>query len=344
MRKARAPGLSEQVSGWPTCLRVCGLMPDHLSHSIPKDLVCDFMYDFHSMVLRILRTRAQREDVQLFDQPKPKQGRGYPFWQLMGPLPQPEHREELQIRQPTTQEWRWDSDFRDDLIKWVNALVWILGKGQVSFMELAMDFECFAARTLPASPQAVYRASALPPPERARVLKLALATLKRLSTAGVVFPGGVLTKCSSLVPLAAPTVVGVSARPYFTPHPDMLKLLQNLQEYCELRWTAILQVPAPSPDTRQRNAQRAKERRETKESSPNIREHIPKLKYTSSLLPAMHTPKTLTGRWGGKRAPICSRLTTSQHTAIMEPPPGPIGYSDLPNRQLHLNMSRMHLV
>ena len=104
-------------------------MPDHLSHSIPKDLVRDFMYDFHSMVLRILRTRAQRKDVQLFDQPKPKQGRGYPFGQLMGPLPQLEHREELQIRQPTAQEWRWDSDCRDDLIKWVNALVWIPGKG-----------------------------------------------------------------------------------------------------------------------------------------------------------------------------------------------------------------------
>ena len=79
-----------------------------------------------------------------------------------------------------------------------------------------MDFECFAARTLPASPQAVYRATALPLPERARVLKLALATLQKLSVAGAVLPGGVLTKCSSLVPLGAPTVVGVSARPSIT--------------------------------------------------------------------------------------------------------------------------------
>ena len=165
-----------------------------------------------------------------------------------------------------------------------------------------MDFECFAARTLPASPQAVYRATALPLPERARVLKLALATLQKLSVAGAVLPGGVLTKCSSLVPLGAPTVVGVSARPYFTRRPDMLKLLQNLQEYCELRWTAVLQAPPPSPDTRQRNAQRAKERREATESSPSIRERIPKLKYTSSLLPAMHTPRHLTGRGGGKKS------------------------------------------
>ena len=302
MRTARALGLSDQISSWPTCLRICGLMPEHLSHGIPKGQVHEFMYGFHSMVLQILRARAHREDVQLFDQPKTKQGRGYPFWQFIGPLPRPEHREKLRIRQPTAQEWRWDSDFRDDLLRWVNELVWIPGKGQVSFMELAMDFECFAARTLPASPQAVYRATALPLPERARVLKLALATLQKLSVAGAVLPGGVLTKCSSLVPLGAPTVVGVSARPYFTRRLDMLKLLQNLQEYCELRWTAVLQAPPPSPDTRRRNAQRAKERREAMESSPSIRERIPKLKYTSSLLPAMHTPRHLTGRGGGKKS------------------------------------------
>ena len=102
--------------------------------------------------------------------------------------------------------------------------------------------------------------------------------------------------------LPSPTVVGVSARPYFTRRLDMLKLLQNLQEYCELRWTAVLQAPPPSPDTRRRNAQRAKERREAMESSPSIRERIPKLKYTSSLLPAMHTPRHLTGRGGGKKS------------------------------------------
>ena len=160
-------------------------------------------------------------------------------------------------------------------------------------MELAMDFEYFATRTLPASPQAVHKATALPLPQRARVLKLALATLQKLSTAGAVLPGGVLTKCSSL---------GVSARPYFTRRPDMLKLLQNLQQYCELRWTAVLQAPPPSPDTKRRNAQRAKERREATESSPTIRERIPKLKYASSLLPAMHTPRHLTGRGGGKKS------------------------------------------
>ena len=64
----------------------------------------------------------------------------------------------------------------------------------------------------------------------------------------------------------------------------------------------MLQAPPPSPDTRRRNAQRAKERREATDSSLSIRERIPKLKYTSSLLPAMHTPRHLTGRGGGKKS------------------------------------------
>ena len=55
MRTARALGLSDQISSWPTCLRICGLMPEHLSHGIPKGQVHDFMYGFHSMVLQILR-------------------------------------------------------------------------------------------------------------------------------------------------------------------------------------------------------------------------------------------------------------------------------------------------
>ena len=339
MRMARALGLSNQVSSWPTCLRVCGLMPEHLSHGIPKGQVHDFMYGFHSMVLQILRARAHREDVQLFEQPKTKQGRGYPFWQFIGPLPRPEHREKLRIRQPTAQEWRWDSDFRDDLIRWVNELVWIPGKGQVSFMELAMDFECFAAHTLPASPQAVYRATALPLPERARVLKLALTTLQKLSVAGDVLPGGVLTKCSSLVPLGGPTVVGVSARPYFTRRPDMLKLLQNLREYCELRWTAVLQAPPPSPDTRRRRPSGPRSGGRRRSPAPASGSAFPS-SNTHRRYCLLCTPPGISLAEGEvRRAPLYLRLTTFQHTATLElPPRGPTGCSDLPSRRPRLSL------
>ena len=99
-----------------------------------------------------------------------------------------------------------------------------------------MDFECFAGRSLPASPQAIYRATALPLPERARVLKLALVTLQKHAVSGQVVLGGVLTKCTSIVPLGGPTVVGISARPYFTRRSPMGECLPGA---CPARYLSI---------------------------------------------------------------------------------------------------------
>ena len=140
-------------------------------------------------------------------------------------------------------------------------LVWISGKGQVSFMELTMDFECFARRALPVSPLAECRGTALPLPERARVLELALTALRKHVVSGVAIPGGVLTKCSSLIPLGGPPVVAVSARPYFTYILDMMDLLRHLQGYCEERWAQQLSCP-PSLSARQQQAQEAHKRQE----------------------------------------------------------------------------------
>ena len=118
-------------------------------------------------------------------------------------------------------------------------------------MELALDFECFAGRILVASPQALYRATALPLPERARVLKLALTILQRHLVSRHVFQGGVLTKWAVLVPLGGPLVVGLSARPYFTRQTEMIHLLHHLRRYCEEHWARkpVAQWP-PSPFTR----------------------------------------------------------------------------------------------
>ena len=84
----------------------------------------------------------------------------------------------------TDSAWRWDWGLCDDLVRWVIALIRIPRNGQVSFMELSMDFECFAGRSLPASLQDVYRATVPPLPKRARVLKLALSTLRRHAVSG----------------------------------------------------------------------------------------------------------------------------------------------------------------
>ena len=248
-------------------LKLCGLMPLHLSRGVPRDPLCSFMTIFHTMALEAPRARASRVDTQLFNgTSKPNRVVLYPHLQLYGPLPRPDDRTPFAVGTMTDSTWRWDRGFCDDLVQWVNALIWIPGKGQVSFMELSMDFECFAGRSLPASPQAVYRATVLPLPERARVLKLALSTLQRHAVSGQGFPGGVLTKCSSLVPLGGPTVVGVSARPYFTCPLRMLELPKDLREYCGSRWAQKLSR-VPSLTTCQRRAHEARERRERQESS-----------------------------------------------------------------------------
>ena len=73
--------------------------------------------------------------------------------------------------------------------------------GTVTFLELALDFEEFAERTLPHSPQAKFKGTTLSQQERGRVLRLAVANAQRLVTKGHLHPARVVTRCSSLVPL-----------------------------------------------------------------------------------------------------------------------------------------------
>ena len=54
---------------WRVCLKICGLMPAHLSKDIPVDLACTFMATYHTMALEVLRARAARVDTKLFNTP-----------------------------------------------------------------------------------------------------------------------------------------------------------------------------------------------------------------------------------------------------------------------------------
>ena len=89
------------------------------------------------MALEVLRTRAARVDTQLFNESaKTRRATQYPYMQLYGPLPRPDDRTPFAVGPMTHNEWRWDQGFCQDLVRWVNELLWIPGKGQVSFMEL----------------------------------------------------------------------------------------------------------------------------------------------------------------------------------------------------------------
>ena len=79
-------------------------------------------------------------------------------------------------------DWCLDQSFQDDLLRWIKTLQWISGKGQVSFMELAMDSKSFAQPVplrAPASPQVTCRVESQPLLDHANVLKQALAVLQR---------------------------------------------------------------------------------------------------------------------------------------------------------------------
>ena len=48
--------------------------------------------------------------------------------------------------------WPWEATFLHALLRWARALLWLPGQGQVTYVELALDFEEHAGRALPAAP------------------------------------------------------------------------------------------------------------------------------------------------------------------------------------------------
>ena len=77
----------------------------------------------------------------------------------------------------------------------------------MSFIELALDFEEYAERTLSAAPEAKFQGHTLPLQERAKVLRLALCTLQKLVKTGSLHPAKVITRA---VPLDGPPVAGLN--------------------------------------------------------------------------------------------------------------------------------------
>ena len=133
----------------------------------------------------------------------------------MGPLPGPEKKGTQLLRTPKKPEWQWEVPFLVDLVRWLRALTWAQEPGTVALLELALDFEEFAQRTLPRAPQAKFKGTTLSLQERGRVLRLAVASAKRLVTKGQLHPARVVTRCSSLVPIGGPTLCSPNSRPYF---------------------------------------------------------------------------------------------------------------------------------
>ena len=69
-----------------------------------------------------------------------------------GPLRPAPARDPLQLPQGAMAGWPWERGFAEALVCWASALQWVPGSGQVTYAELALDFESHSNRALPARP------------------------------------------------------------------------------------------------------------------------------------------------------------------------------------------------
>ena len=120
-------------------------------------------------------------------------------------------------------DWKWGPDFQPAVLRWLSELQWLPrddslpeAHRQVSFLELALDFESYTGRPLPPTPQTRFKGGEMSLQEKGRVLRLAVSMLGKAAGRESILPAGFTNRCRSLVPLGAGTTAGVKGRPIFT--------------------------------------------------------------------------------------------------------------------------------
>ena len=119
------------------------------------------MHQLHCMFLAVMRARKQRDEEEslLFpvEQRKaPKEQ--YPWHELQHPLLRPTKTCPPAVGQ-LPRDWKWGPDFQPAVLRWLSELQWLPkddslpeAHQQVSFLELALDFEWYTGRPLPPTP------------------------------------------------------------------------------------------------------------------------------------------------------------------------------------------------
>ena len=223
---------------WPSCLWKAGLFPLRLAQGVDRDLLDEFLYRLYGMYLAVLAARMAASqghqpghgDSLFPDQPRPRPRNPYPWGNFVGPLPGAAVRHQPQL-QPGTPPDR-PQDFIHDLVRWARALAWMQGPVEVSWAKLALDYEAFVGRALPASPDHRLRGTRLPLGERAQILRKAMGLAERHLEAGTLLSGAPLGRCRSLLPLGGRVCAGLSARPYFAARPEVMLQLMRLATHC----------------------------------------------------------------------------------------------------------------
>ena len=166
----------------------------------------------------------------------------YPWHQLQLPRPR-QQPTEVPEHGPLPRDWRWGRDFQPAILSWLTELHWLpadddapVGHGQVSFMELALDFESHAGRPLPPTPQSRFTELEMSLQEKGRVLWLAVSLVGRAAGRESILPAAITTRCCTLVPLGASMVVGVKGGPLFTRPAAIWHHLLRPRQYNSERW------------------------------------------------------------------------------------------------------------
>ena len=158
---------------------------------------------------------------------------------------------------PLPREWRWGPDLLPMVLNWLSELQWLdlppaeerqpRAHWQVSFMELAINFEAYAGRQLPPAPQSRFQGGDMSLQEMARVMRLITTLLGRSVGKESILPAKLTNNCRSLIPMGAGADGAGGAPPlHETTRPlepvDVGKHLHRLRKYGEERWAQRQQL------------------------------------------------------------------------------------------------------
>ena len=166
------------------------------------------------------------------EQPRPRPRSPYTWDAFVGPIPGDAVRHQPRLHPGVPSDWRWPQHCIHDLVGWARALTRDTGPAEVSSAGLALDYEAFVGRALPASADHRLRGTRLPLGKRAQVLGEAVKLAERHLAAGVLLSGAPLGRCRSLLPLGGRVCAGLSARPYFATRREVMLQLMRLAAHC----------------------------------------------------------------------------------------------------------------
>ena len=189
-----------------------------------------FLYRLYRMYLAVLAARYAHTrsgvpgqgEALFLRHPMPGSKEGYPWQDLCGPLPPLPAAPAMRLRPGFLPGWPSEPVFAHDLVRWAAALCWQDGPGDVTWAELALDYELFPGWALPASPHHRLRGMRLPLGERAQVLRQALRRLQRHIAARWLLQGALSDHCRALIPLGGRLCAGLQAQPFFAARGDMV--------------------------------------------------------------------------------------------------------------------------